>query len=170
MLTLQCIALLEISLALGFHFVYLKHLYKSLVDTKEGIFRGRLLPNSAGNFEILRFTIKYGEIKKRWNEAEAIQRKPSGLHHATEPAPSCPQNTDTPDTIYKFTPELFPNGYTKEDCLYVNLYVLASGLHNPKRYPVLAFFHGGGTDTGGSQIYNPSSLVETGEVIVVVPK
>jgi para-nitrobenzyl esterase len=61
--------------------------------------------------------------------------------------------------------ELSPGG-GNEDCLYLNVYAPA-GVTQGSNLPVMVWMHGGGLTTGSGQEYDASSLVRTGNVIVV---
>jgi para-nitrobenzyl esterase len=61
--------------------------------------------------------------------------------------------------------ELSPGG-GNEDCLYLNVYSPAN-VTPGSNLPVMVWLHGGGLTTGSGQEYDASSLVQTGNVIVV---
>ena len=55
-----------------------------------------------------------------------------------------------------------------EDCLFLNVYTPSHIDHGKgKRLPVMVFIHGGGLYQGESDDYDPTALVEDGDVIVV---
>lgn len=54
---------------------------------------------------------------------------------------------------------------TTEDCLYLN--VFAPGQSTSRKLPVMVWIHGGGLFDGASNPYDGSSLVESGNVLVV---
>ncbi|HKD65980.1 MAG TPA: carboxylesterase family protein [Candidatus Binataceae bacterium] len=62
---------------------------------------------------------------------------------------------------------LFPgNGPGSEDCLYLNVYV-PTATPPPHGFPVMVWIHGGAFVVGGGGQYDPTPLVEKGNVIVV---
>jgi para-nitrobenzyl esterase len=69
----------------------------------------------------------------------------------------------------------FGSPSSSEDCLYLNVYVpkeLPKGKDKPKgnkhRLPVMVWLHGGGMVVGESDDYDPTRLVERGDVVVTV--
>jgi para-nitrobenzyl esterase len=56
--------------------------------------------------------------------------------------------------------------FGSEDCLYLNVYV-PKGPVPPHGFPVMVWIHGGGLVTGASFQFDPTPLVEGGNVIVV---
>jgi len=61
--------------------------------------------------------------------------------------------------------ELSPGG-GDEDCLYLNVYA-PSNVTPSSNLPVMVWIHGGGLTTGSGQEYDATSLVQTGNVVVV---
>jgi para-nitrobenzyl esterase len=59
-------------------------------------------------------------------------------------------------------------GYSSnaEDCLYLNVSA-PEGADESSRLPVMVWIHGGGLMMGGSDGYDPSALVKTGEIVFV---
>jgi para-nitrobenzyl esterase len=83
----------------------------------------------------------------------------TGVRDATAFGPICPQNDDDKMGMYAAFRQ-------DEDCLNLNIWTPAAD--NAKR-PVLVFMHGGGfsTGTGGSSLYEGSSLAKSQDIVVV---
>jgi para-nitrobenzyl esterase len=62
--------------------------------------------------------------------------------------------------------ELSANGGGSEDCLYLNVYA-PSNANAQSNLPVMVWLHGGGLTTGSGEEYDATSLVQTGNVVVV---
>ena len=58
---------------------------------------------------------------------------------------------------------------SSEDCLYLNIFVKANSYLNKNvtLKPILVFIHGGALVSGSSSLYEPSTLVALGDIIVV---
>src|SRR5262249_27653956 len=60
----------------------------------------------------------------------------------------------------------FFGGGGSEDCLSLNVYVPTATPPPPHGFPVMVWIHGGGLAAGGGLFYDPTPLVEKGNVIV----
>lgn len=82
----------------------------------------------------------------------------TSIRTATQFGKHCPQLPPVSD----------PNA--SEDCLFLNVYVprtVAVQGHSFAQHPVMVWLHGGANASGASEMYDPTPLVETGNVIVV---
>src|SRR5436305_485289 len=79
----------------------------------------------------------------------------SGIRPATAYAPHCAQSGASAGA----TPS------SSEDCLYLNVFTPA---HATGRLPVMVWIHGGALVTGASDLYDPTSLVHNGTVVVTI--
>jgi para-nitrobenzyl esterase len=92
----------------------------------------------------------------RWRPPQPHGRW-SGILDATQFGKHCPQLPPTADAN------------ASEDCLFLNIYVprLQPPSYAVAGRPVMVWIHGGANAGGASEIYDPRSLVDTGNVIVV---
>lgn len=91
----------------------------------------------------------------RW-KAPVPAPKWEGTYNASVFAKHCPQENAKTD----------PNA--SEDCLYLNVYAPKSAATSSgAKRPVMVWIHGGANAFGASDSYDPTSLVETGDVVVV---
>ena len=81
-----------------------------------------------------------------------------GVLQASEPGNKCPQNLRPYDD---------PLEGMSEDCLYLNVY---APCNNSERLPVMVWVHGGGSrrGSGGTSLYGPEYLVDSGIVLVTI--
>ena len=80
-----------------------------------------------------------------------------GVFYATEFGPVCPQMI--PPVL------LFPqNPQSEPDCLNLNIWTPSP---DQNKRPVMVWIHGGGFNTGSGRIYDGTSLVKRGNVVVV---
>jgi len=84
-------------------------------------------------------------------------RRFPGVFYATEFGPVCPQI---------IPPVLLnpPNPQSEPDCLNLNIWTPSS---DQNKRPVMVWIHGGGFNTGNGRIYDGTSLVKRGNVVVV---
>ena len=81
----------------------------------------------------------------------------TGILQATAPGSPCPQVASDDKTIVG-----------NEDCLFLNVYTpLGQTTTKPHNRAVMVWIHGGGLTKGAGYDYNPTPLVEDGDVIVV---
>jgi para-nitrobenzyl esterase len=90
----------------------------------------------------------------RWMPPKAHARWRTPLD-ATKFGPHCPQNLS-----------VFGQASDTEDCLYLNVFTPAVQAKR-QRLPVMVWIHGGAFVVGESDDYDPTNLVEDGNVIVV---
>jgi para-nitrobenzyl esterase len=90
----------------------------------------------------------------RWLPPQAPLRSTSVID-ATTPGSPCPQ-----------VPSQFAVPSTNEDCLFLNVWTPASA-DRDERLPVMFWIHGGALIQGTGAGFDPSVMVETGDVIVV---
>ena len=89
-----------------------------------------------------------------------------GVRRADHFGPSCPQPVNSGAPPY--TAEFSMTGETREDCLFLNLWVPAR--HGAEKLPVLFFIHGGaGTHGSGAvPVYDGESLAKKGIIVITL--
>ena len=90
----------------------------------------------------------------RW-KSPAPARAWSGSLDATRPAKHCPQENNPTDVN------------ASEDCLFLNVYSPRSVAEADAKRPVMVWIHGGANAFGAGDEYDPTPLVERGDVVVV---
>ena len=90
----------------------------------------------------------------RWKPPQPPARF-HGMYEATQFASACAQSSP-----------VFGAPPGSEDCLYLNVYV-PDVEPPPHGFPVMVWIHGGGFAAGAGSLYDPTPLVEKGNVIVV---
>jgi para-nitrobenzyl esterase len=81
----------------------------------------------------------------------------TGILQATTRGNMCPQVNQSNNTVFG-----------KEDCLFLNVYTpLGKNTTKPHNRAVMVWIHGGGLTKGAGSDYDPTPLVEGGDVIVV---
>jgi para-nitrobenzyl esterase len=95
---------------------------------------------------------------------------PVGSLRWTPPAAPTPWTQTIQTTSFgNFCPQglsELSTGGGNEDCLYLNVYT-PSNVTQTSNLPVMVWLHGGGLTTGSGQEYDPTALVQTGNVVVV---
>ncbi len=97
---------------------------------------------------------------RRWRPPQPYGRW-HGVLKATQLGNQCPQL------------DFFGNELGVEDCLFLNVYTPSVKKHDEKNegrrhgLPVMVWIHGGSLVTGSGGLYDPTPLVEKGDVIVV---
>jgi len=130
-----------------------------LVSTTSGFVCGKMV--SANGQEVHAFLgIPYAESTagdNRWHDP-IPKTEASGVIHATEFGPGCPQEVNPPDTPAQ----------TSEDCLSLNIWRPAD-MNPDALLPVMVWIYGGSFQTGGSSmpIYDGAWLSVTEHVLVV---
>jgi para-nitrobenzyl esterase len=90
----------------------------------------------------------------RWQAPEPAAAW-SGVRDATKPGSDCVQ------TAVAWRPAA---ASTNEDCLYLNVW---TPRHDGSAIPVAVWFHGGGSINGAGRDFQPTSMVDRGDVLVV---
>jgi para-nitrobenzyl esterase len=93
----------------------------------------------------------------RWKPPQAPARW-QGTRDAGAFGGTCPQTTAVGE---------FGAPSTTEDCLYLNVFAPTSRASSGKKLPVMFWIPGGGLFAGGSNDYDTSALVKTGNLVVV---
>ncbi|MFB0872687.1 MULTISPECIES: carboxylesterase/lipase family protein [unclassified Sphingobium] len=79
-----------------------------------------------------------------------------------------PRNADHfADWCLQVAPEGFSKPITNEDCLYLNVFTPKGASSQKRKRAVMVWIHGGGLRQGRSNDYDPTPLVEEGDVIFV---
>jgi len=118
------------------------------IVTKQGPLKGLALTGENEYLGIPYAAPPVGNL--RWMPPQP-PAKFKGLFHATQFGSPCTQTFDTPSS---------------EDCLYLNVYV-PTGKAPKNGFPVMVWIHGGGLVFGAGSDYDPTPIVEGGNVIVV---
>ncbi|KRB82724.1 hypothetical protein ASE00_11870 [Sphingomonas sp. Root710] len=97
---------------------------------------------------------------------------PTGERRWKPPAP--PERWSEPRDATRFRDwclQVAPAGFSKpivnEDCLYLNVFTPHALSSRQERRPVMVWIHGGGLRQGRSNDYDPTPLVEKGDVVFV---
>lgn len=145
--------LLGLTLALGLGTPAPSQAMKSLpsptVETAEGPVTGTVTDAIASFLGIPFAAPPVGAL--RWRPPQPAASWTAPLD-ATTFGPFCPQSSST-----------------AEDCLYLNVYVPTEALRarGRRRHPVMVWMHGGAYFLGAGSQFDPTTLVTTGDVIVV---
>ncbi|HET9013344.1 MAG TPA: carboxylesterase family protein, partial [Gemmatimonadaceae bacterium] len=101
---------------------------------------------------------------RRWQAPEPVAAW-TGVRAADRFAPGCVQNVA--GARLPWTEEFMHQGAVDEDCLYLNVWMAASG--RPRR-PVFVYLYGGGFNEGSGSvaIYDGESLARKGLVVVTL--
>ena len=127
-----------------------------IVDTKAGKIQGII----DENIEIFK-GIPYAERvvgDLRFKPSVPAKRFP-GVFLATEYGPICPQQIAGSKELQNP-----PNPQSEPDCLNLNIWTPST---DQDKRPVMVWIHGGGLRGGSGRIYDGSSLVKRGNVVVV---
>ena len=119
---------------------------------------GRIAGQAAGTIDEF-LGIRYAAPPTGEGRWQPPQPMPQALFSSTATSfgPNCAQS-----------PSAFGRASTSEDCLYLNVYApSASRRVAAEPLPVMVWIHGGAFVTGESDDYDPTRLVDTGNVIVV---
>jgi para-nitrobenzyl esterase len=120
--------------------------------TDRGPVRGIVAPSGGREFLGIPYAAPpVGDLRWRAPVAHAPWALP---RDASQFASHCPQ-VATP----------FGVASTTEDCLYLNVYTPADGFAG---HPVMVYIHGGAFQTGESDDYGPSKLLDEGVVVVTI--
>ncbi|KAM4013204.1 cholinesterase-like [Anomaloglossus baeobatrachus] len=146
--------------------VYAEH--GTIVETKQGKVRGFHIPTNSGSV-IAYLGIPYGEPPtgtQRFKKPEP--RKPwQGVYDASKFSKSCYQKRNEAQASFPGANMWQVNNEMSEDCLYLNVWVPSS---NPKSATqVMIFIFGGAflSGTSSMELYDPSLLAFSEDVIVV---
>jgi para-nitrobenzyl esterase len=123
-----------------------------VVETTSGPVRG-VAGFTVNKFLGIRYAVSPA-APNRWLPPQAPTRSTSVID-ATTPGSACPQ-----------VPSQFAVPSTDEDCLFLNVWTPAFA-DRDERLPVMVWIHGGALVQGTGASYDPSVMVETGQVIVV---
>ena len=124
-----------------------------VMATDKGVVRGTIKGNVREFLGIPYAAPPVGEL--RWQPAREHARW-RGVLDATQFGSPCPQVAGP-----------FGPGSTNEDCLFLNVYT-PTRLDRDDRLPVMFWMHGGALVSGAGSLYDPTSLVAHGVVVVTI--
>lgn len=116
------------------------------------------------------------EVHKQPDTIDATKWPNSCIQSYSTPTQTEPQDSFPGFTMWNIDPE---HSKTSEDCLYLNIWIPADAYFRNSsplppnteapKFPILVFFHGGGTISGSTAIdmYNPSTFVAATNTIVI---
>jgi para-nitrobenzyl esterase len=124
-----------------------------VIETTSGPVRG------VADHEVHKFLgIRYAASpagSNRWLPPQPPERSHAVIE-ATTPGSACPQ-----------LPSQFSAPFASEDCLFLNVWTPAFAADRDEGLPVMIWIHGGALIQGTGAGFDPSVMVETGNVIVV---